>query len=112
MDKKNEVAHIEEKATHDSDSTSTQLLCSDGVVLIPQPTADPNGESPYASSARSSISYVQRLITDYRSSKPAGMAQMGHPGTRISLRLHRSSLGFWSGSNLPYGQGIISQRGQ
>jgi hypothetical protein len=46
MDKKNEVAHIEEKATHDSDSTSTQLLCSDGVVLIPQPTADPNGESP------------------------------------------------------------------
>jgi hypothetical protein len=52
MDQKNEVAHIEEKATHDSDSTSTQLLCSDGVVLIPQPTADPNGESPYGSSAQ------------------------------------------------------------
>lgn len=43
MDDKLEAIHIEEQSTHESDRTNTQLLTEDGIVLIPQPTADPNG---------------------------------------------------------------------
>lgn len=43
MDDKLEVIHVEEQSTHESDRTNTQLLTGDVIVLIPQPTADPNG---------------------------------------------------------------------
>lgn len=43
MDDKLEAIHVEEQSTHESDRTNTQLLTEDGIVLIPQPTADPNG---------------------------------------------------------------------
>jgi len=45
MGDKNDVTHIEEQTIHESgSSTNIELFRSDGVVLYPQPTADPNGE--------------------------------------------------------------------
>lgn len=43
MDDKFEAIHVEEQSTHEGDRTNTQLLTDNGIVLIPQPTADPNG---------------------------------------------------------------------
>ena len=44
MDDKNEVMHIEEQVAPGADITNLKLLSTNGTVLIPQPTADPNGE--------------------------------------------------------------------
>lgn len=45
MDEKHDVTYIEEQSTYEGDRTKTRLLSSDGIILIPQPTADPKGES-------------------------------------------------------------------
>jgi hypothetical protein len=44
MNDKNDVSYIEEQPTRVTDSSSKmELMRDDGIVLIPQPTADPNG---------------------------------------------------------------------
>lgn len=48
METKNETTHIEEQSAQNADTTHVKLLSTDGTVLIPQPTADPNGESHLA----------------------------------------------------------------
>lgn len=44
MDNKNEITYIEEQSSQTTDTANVDLLSTDGTVLIPQPTADPNGE--------------------------------------------------------------------
>ncbi|KAM0706052.1 hypothetical protein Q7P35_007412 [Cladosporium inversicolor] len=42
MDNKNEITYIEEQSSQTTDTANVNLLSTDGTVLIPQPTADPN----------------------------------------------------------------------
>ena len=48
MDNKNEITYIEEQSSQTTGTANVDLLSTDGTVLIPQPTADPNGESHFA----------------------------------------------------------------
>lgn len=48
MDNKNEITYIEEQSSQTTDTANVNLLSTDGTVLIPQPTADPNGECHFA----------------------------------------------------------------
>ena len=48
MDNKNEITYIEEQSSQTADTANVDLLSTDGTVLIPQPTADLNGESHFA----------------------------------------------------------------
>lgn len=54
MDDKNNVFHIEEQSTQVGDhSSKMELICDNGIVLIPQPTADPNGRGTLSRRAAS-----------------------------------------------------------
>jgi hypothetical protein len=54
MDDKNNVSHIEEQPTQAmEDSTRMELIRENGIVLIPQPTADPNGRHMVSLESRS-----------------------------------------------------------
>lgn len=46
MGDKNEVTYIEEQSVPEKGTTDVKLLNANGTVLIPQPTADPNGDFP------------------------------------------------------------------
>ena len=56
MDDKNNVSYIEEQPTHAGDQPGRmELIHENGIVLIPQPTADPNGSRTSSQNPRPPI---------------------------------------------------------
>lgn len=104
MNDKTDVSYIEEQPARVGDhSSNMELIHENGIVLIPQPTADPNGND--ALFRRSTA-----MLTDcaHRSIESATVAQVGHHIARVGLRMHFSSARFRTGSYLLHGASIIS----